>query len=66
MIKGNIEQLKYKMNSVEINHLIDAYDKQEAINIMGKRYFITAYSVNPIQGRPLNDVIVKVRAIKKG
>lgn len=66
MIKGNIDQLKYKINSVEIEHLINTYDKQEAINIMGRRYFITAYSVNPIRGSPLNYVTVKVRAIKKG
>lgn len=66
MIKGNIDQLQYKMNAAEIEYLINAHNKQEAINIMGKRYFITAYSVSPIRGSPLNNVIVKVRAIKKG
>jgi len=71
MIKGEIEQIKLKMNNIEVNSLVVTYHEQEAINIMGKRYFITGidakvdkyYSGNKER---LVDVVVKVRAIKKG
>lgn len=70
MIKGDIEHIKLKMNSGELISLVATYEKQEAINIMGKRYFIVGIDVKQHhyneKGEAEAIVIVKVRTIKKG
>lgn len=70
MIKGEIEELKIKMNGGQIIDLVDSYDKQEAINIMGKRYFIKGIDVKghyyDEKGEAHATVIVRISAIKKG
>lgn len=71
MIKGDIEEITLSLNSEEVSSLIEQYNKQEVINIMGKRYFIGEFDCSSpcrftYSGYRKTKVTIKVRAIKKG
>jgi len=69
MIKGDIDQMKLKMNSEEFKSLCICHTDKAPINIIGKRYFITCINVKQERYESNNkdrvlDVIVHLQ--KKG